>query len=67
MSVAADVVIRTPLTSKSALEKNRVMLDADMLARRAMEECERAISLDPEYLRGWAGLAYVYGSRRTPA
>lgn len=39
-------------------------LDAAGLARRAQDSYERAISLDGEYLRAWAGLAYLYGEQR---
>ena len=42
-------------------------MDADTLVRRATQEFEQAISLDAEYLRAWAGLAYLFGSRRDKA
>jgi tetratricopeptide (TPR) repeat protein len=38
--------------------------DAPALVQRAKEAYERAMSLDGEYLRSWAGLAYLYASQR---
>ena len=37
-------------------------VEADTLSRRAKHHYEHAISLDPEYLSAWAGLAYLYSS-----
>lgn len=40
---------------------------APVLRQRAQQGYERAIALDPDYLRAWAGLAYLYGSERDAA
>lgn len=37
---------------------------ADALIHRAIEAYEHAVTLDREYLRAWAGLAYLYASQR---
>jgi Tfp pilus assembly protein PilF len=39
-------------------------IDADALTHRAKEAYERALSLDGDYLRSWAGLANLYASQR---
>jgi tetratricopeptide (TPR) repeat protein len=52
------------LTSEVARKQAVVGVAAGDLNRRAREAYLRAIGLDPEYLRAWAGLAYLYGSQR---
>jgi tetratricopeptide (TPR) repeat protein len=52
------------LAHSVAQKEASVGVDADTLTRRAKETYERALSLDAEYLRSWAGLAYVYSSGR---
>jgi tetratricopeptide (TPR) repeat protein len=44
-------------------KQHSIGVDTDILARRAKEAFERALSLDGEFLRAWAGLANLYTSR----
>lgn len=44
-----------------------VGVGAETLIRRAKEAYDRAIALDPEDLRSWAGLANIYGYQRDRA
>jgi len=48
-------------------KKAAVGVEVQALAERAKEHYEHAISMNPEYLRAWAGLAYLYGWRRDNA
>jgi tetratricopeptide (TPR) repeat protein len=52
------------LANEVAKKQAVIGVQAEDLNRRAQDAYERAIGLDPEYLRAWAGLAYLYGSQR---
>ena len=52
------------LARSVAKKEASVGVDAGTLTRRANETYERALSLDAEYLRAWASLAYLYTSER---
>jgi tetratricopeptide (TPR) repeat protein len=47
-----------------AVEKKEVVLaaDASTLKQRAVTTYDKAITVDPSYLRAWGSLAYLYGS-----
>jgi len=60
-----DVFFR--LASEVARKQAVIGAAAVDLNRRAQEAYQRAIGLDPGYLRAWAGLAYLYGSQRNAA
>lgn len=55
------------LTYDVARKQAVIGVAAEDLNRRARGAYQRAIGLDPEYLRAWAGLAYLYGSQRNVA
>ncbi len=48
-------------------KKTSVGSEADVLSSRAKDEFDRSISLQADYLPPWAGLAYLYESRRDAA
>lgn len=53
--------VLTRLGTEVSRNHASIAATADSLNRRAKESYERAIRLDPEYLRAWAGLAYLDG------
>jgi len=62
---AGDVL--AALADAVASKKASIGVDAETLSHRSKDEYERAISLDSDYLRAWAGLAYLYGLRHDSA
>jgi hypothetical protein len=52
------------LANAVASKKASLGSETDVLSSRAKDEFERSISLKADYLPPWAGLAYVYESRR---
>ena len=55
------------LANAVASKKASVGSETDVLSSRAKDEFERSISLQADYLPPWAGLAYLYESRRDAA
>jgi tetratricopeptide (TPR) repeat protein len=62
---SGDVLSR--LAYEVSAKQASVGTDADALRTRAKDAYERAISVDPEFLRAWSGLAYLYSSQRDAA
>jgi tetratricopeptide (TPR) repeat protein len=62
---SGDVFVK--LADEVESKQVAIGVTADELNQRARDAYHRAIGLDPEYLRAWAGLAYLYGSQRDAA
>ena len=56
--------VLSQLAREVSARQASIGVDSDTLSRRAKDAYERAISLDPDYLRSWSGLAYLYSSQR---
>jgi hypothetical protein len=59
--------VYSQLTYKVESKQVVIGMEAEELSRRARDAYQKAIGLDSEYLRAWAGVAYLYGSQRNVA
>jgi tetratricopeptide (TPR) repeat protein len=56
--------VLSSLAGAVSTKRASIGVDVETLQHRAQEAYEHAIKVDPEYLRSWAGLAYLYGTQR---
>lgn len=56
--------VLSTLAREVSAKQASIGVESDTLGRRAKEAYERALGLDPDYLRSWSGLAYLYGAQR---